>query len=111
MYFKILLLASFFVFTSCATTSSQSRKWPGLDRGKIDLKLPLLTIKGPKGFLACGYVSSDVCNKTGEACAIISGVMTHEDMLMKKIKAVSDKGKALGLKIGMTGLEAISIIK
>ena len=70
---------------------------------KIDLKLPLLVIKGTKGFLACGYVNSETCNKTEEACAIVSGVKTFEDMLKAKIKVVSKEAQKLGVEAGMTG--------
>ncbi len=111
------LLGVLAILSACTTTTTSSSgnkgngTWSGLERGKIDLELPLLTIKGSKGFLACGYVSPQVCDKTGEACAIISGVMSHEEMLQKKIKAVSKKGQSLGLRVGMTGLEAISKIR
>jgi len=52
--------------------------WSGLSKEHIQLQLPLLIIKGSKGFLACGYVNVETCNKTGEACAIVTGVKTHK---------------------------------
>lgn len=85
--------------------------WNGLTKGQIDLGLPLLTVKGSKGFLACGYVNVETCNKTSEACAIVSGVKTHDDMLKAQIKAVSDKAKELGITVGMTGQEALNILR
>ncbi|MDM8568231.1 DUF1805 domain-containing protein [Thiotrichales bacterium HSG1] len=85
--------------------------WNNLSREKIDLKLPLLIIKGSKGFLACGYVNVETCNKTGEVCAIVSGVKTHDDMLNTDIKFVSDKAKELGITEGMASAEAIELMR
>jgi uncharacterized protein YunC (DUF1805 family) len=77
----------------------------------IQLGLPLLIIKGSKGFLACGYINVEVCNKTGEACAIVTGVKTHDDMLVAEIKAVSNEAEKLGLRIGMKGQEALEMFR
>lgn len=85
--------------------------WSGLTRAEIGLKLPLLVVRGSKGFLACGYIDVETCNKTGEACAIVSGVKTHEDMLEKKVKAVSAAGRNLGISVGMTGKEALELLR
>ena len=40
----------------------------------IQLKSPLLLIKGAKGLLACGYLNIETFNKTGEVAAIVTGV-------------------------------------
>ena len=77
---------------------------------QIDLKLPLLIIKGKKGFLACGYIDIETCNKTGEAAAIVSGVKTHEDRLTKEVIKASNEAKKLGIQIGMNGKEVLEII-
>jgi len=53
--------------------------WSGLERSKISLEAPLLIVKGSLGFLGCGYTSVDAC--ADEACAIVSGENTHNDML------------------------------
>ncbi len=85
--------------------------WSGLTRERIDLELPLLIARGTKGFLACAYIAVDTCNKTGETCAIVSGVKTHEDMLDKEVKAVSEKAAALGVRVGMTGSEVLGLFR
>jgi len=85
--------------------------WSGLMRERIDLGLPLLIVKGSKGFLACAYIAVDTCNKTGEACAIVSGVKTHEDMLEKEVQAVSEKAAALGAGVGMKGREVLELFR
>jgi uncharacterized protein YunC (DUF1805 family) len=115
MNLKIILIYIMMLLTFYAlvTTAKEEIKinWDGLRKEKIDLKLPLIIIKGSKGFLACGYINVETCNKTQEACAIVSGVKTHEDMLNAKVKFVSDKAKELGIEMDMMGAEAIDLIR
>lgn len=85
--------------------------WKGIDRHHIELKKPLLLLKGSKGWLGCGYFNAETCNKTGEACAIVTGVATYDDMLAAEIKAVSDAAKSLGISVGMKGAEALEILR
>jgi uncharacterized protein YunC (DUF1805 family) len=85
--------------------------WKGFAKEQVQLGLPLLIIKGAKGFLACGYINCETCNKTGEACAIVIGVKTHEEMLDAEIKAVSQEAARLGVDIGMKGEEALEIFR
>jgi uncharacterized protein YunC (DUF1805 family) len=81
--------------------------WEGLTQEEIYLGLPLLIIKGSRGFLGCGYINVETCNKTREACAIVTGVKTHDEMLEAEIKAVSQEAEKLGVRVGMTGEEAL----
>ena len=83
--------------------------WSGLERSKISLQAPLLIVKGSLGFLGCGYINVDAC--ADEACAIVSGVSTHNDMLKATIKAVSKDATELGIKVGMTGAEAMELLR
>ncbi|NHO67927.1 YunC family protein [Aestuariicella hydrocarbonica] len=85
--------------------------WNNLTRERVELKLPLLVIKGSKGLLACAYLDIETCNKTGEACAIVSGVKSHDDMLKAQVKAVSDNAKALGIEVGMNGIDAVNKLR
>ena len=85
--------------------------WRGLIKEQIQLGMPLLVIKGSKGFLGCGYINVETCNKTGEACGIVTGVKTHEEMLSAEVKAVSQEAKKLGVRIGMSGVEALEIFR
>jgi uncharacterized protein YunC (DUF1805 family) len=85
--------------------------WKGLIKEQIQLELPLLIIKGAKGFLGCGYINCETCNKTGEACAIVTGVKTHDEMLHVEIKAVSTEAARLGVRVGMKGKEALKIFR
>ena len=67
----------------------------------------LLIIPAPKGFLACAYINTETCNKTEEACAIVSGVDSYNDMNVAKVVSLSHKVEDLGVKIGDTGQEAL----
>ena len=77
------------------------------ERHFIQLKSPLLLIKGAKGILACGYLNVETFNKTGEAAAIVTGVKTHEDMAKAKVIAVSNAARAAGIEVGMMGEDAL----
>lgn len=68
----------------------------------------LLLIKGEKGFIMCGYLSSDVAERVGLAAAIVSGVSTFEDVLNAEIKFSTSKAKELGVEPGMVVKEVIS---
>lgn len=67
----------------------------------------VLIIGAEKGFFGCGYINVEVANKVGDVCAIVTGVKTTEDMLSAKVVSVSEAGKQLGIKEGMTGKEAL----
>ncbi|AMV29633.1 hypothetical protein VT84_34885 [Gemmata sp. SH-PL17] len=85
--------------------------WDGLEQHRIDLKLPLLLIRGSRGVLACGYLAVATFDKTGEAAAIVTGVRSFDDMLVAKVTAVSTSGAAAGLQVGMTGAEVLDVIR
>lgn len=74
---------------------------------RFELKRPLLVMKAPKGFLACGYINQETCNKTEEACAIVSGVSDFEDMKKASIVAVSKLAIELGINLGDSGESAL----
>ena len=85
--------------------------WEGLAKEEIQLGLPLLIIKGSKGFLGCGYINVETCNKTGETCGIVTGVKTHDAMLDAEVQAVSIEAEKLGVRVGMKGKEALEIFR
>ena len=101
----LLLLA----FSMPAFADHNTFDWSGLERSKISLEAPLLIVKGSSGFLGCGYINTDSC--IDEACAIVSGVNTHDDMLKASVKAVSKDATELGIKVGMTGAEAMELLR
>lgn len=73
----------------------------------FELARPLLVMKAQNGFLACGYINPATCDATGEACAIVRGVNSYEDMLAADVVAVSAKAADLGVKVGDKGEEAL----
>ena len=78
-----------------------------LEKLRFDLKHPLLIIKAKYGFLACGYINPEACNKTEEACAIVTGVSSYDDMYQSSVVAVSNKALEKGVEIGETGESAL----
>ena len=78
-----------------------------IDLARFDMARPLLVVKAPKGYLACVYINPQTCDKTGEACAIVSGVNNLDDMKAAKIIAVSKKAEELGIHVGGTGEAAL----
>ena len=106
---KRLLLLILLAFSILTLADDNTFDWSGLERSKISLEAPLLIVKGPLGFLGCGYINPDSC--IDEACAIVSGVNTHNDMLKATIKAVSKDATKLGIEVGMTGAEAIDLLR
>ena len=105
---KRLLLLTLLTSTSIFADDT-TFDWSGLERSQISLEAPLLIVKGSLGFLGCGYINTDSC--IDEACAIVSGVNTHDDMLKASVKAVSKDATELGIKIGMTGAEAMELLR
>jgi uncharacterized protein YunC (DUF1805 family) len=71
------------------------------------LKKPLLIMPAAKGFLACGYINVETCNATEEACAIVRGVNSYDDMKKASVVAISNKAKELGIEVGDTGATAL----
>ena len=106
---KRLLLLILLAFSMSIFAYDTPFDWSGLERSKISLEAPLLIVKGSLGFLGCGYINVDSC--IDEACAIVSGVNTHDDMLKASVKAVSKDATELGIKVGMTGAEAMELLR
>ena len=106
---KLLLLLILSVLPIPTFADDTPFDWSGLERSKISLEAPLLVVNGSSGFLGCGYINVDAC--ADEACAIVSGVNTHNDMLKASVKAVSKDATELGIKVGMTGAEAIDLLR
>jgi uncharacterized protein YunC (DUF1805 family) len=92
--------------------ATQSGALEGFECSRIDgLARPLLVAKGSKGYAACAYVDIAAADKFGEACVIFSGVATHEAFLDATVAKASKAAKALGVKDGMPGRDALALIK
>lgn len=78
---------------------------------QFELARPLLVMKAPKGILGCGYINVETCNKTGEACVIVTGVNNFDEMKKAKVVAVSNKATDLGVTVGETGESALDKLR
>lgn len=107
---KLLSIALSMVIAMLFSLNLQAKDVNMQDKNlHFPLKKPLLIMTEEKGFLACGYINVETCNKTGEACAVVSGVNNYDDMKAAKIAAVSQAAAALGIEPGMTGAAALAI--
>ena len=84
--------------------------WNGLTRESIQLGHILLTVKGSKGVAGCIYLNVDTFERFGEACVIIPAG-DFDKMLDAKVSAVTSQAKALGIEVGMSGREALELLR
>ena len=70
----------------------------------------VLLIRGGRGMLGCGYFSLATAEKVGDALAVVTGVGCFDDMLTAQVKSVSPAAAALGVRSGMTGREALTLM-
>jgi len=73
-------------------------------------KTRILVLRGEKGLLGCGYLNMSVAARIDEALAVVRGVQSIDDMLSAEVRLVSPAARDLGIKPGMTGLEAMKIL-
>jgi len=69
--------------------------------------IPALIILGKRGHLACGYFNMEVASRLGLAAAQVTGVKTFDDMLKANVIAISLEAANMGIKVGMSGKEAL----
>lgn len=67
----------------------------------------ILLIKASHGFIGCGYFDVATANKLQEHVAIVTGVKTFDDMLEAKVIKHSDSAETVGVRIGMSGRDAL----
>lgn len=84
--------------------------WNGFTRESIQLGHILLTVKGSKGVGGCSYLNIDTFERFGEACAILPAG-DFDKMLDAKVSAVTTQAKALGIEVGMSGREALELLR
>ncbi len=69
-----------------------------------------LLILGVRGYVMCGYLNMETAEKKGDAACIVTGVSSFEEVLGSKVSVVSSKAWELGVRVGMTGREALEIL-
>ncbi|MFH2146055.1 MAG: DUF1805 domain-containing protein [Candidatus Omnitrophota bacterium] len=77
------------------------------------IKLPhanLILAVAPKGIIMCGYMDIDVAQKLNDAAGIVSGVKTVKELLEKPIVKLTVQAEKLGVRIGLSGEEALRLM-
>ncbi len=81
-------------------------KWAGFN---------ILLATGSKGFLACPAIDVDACGRYGVAAAIVEStadnpIGTLERFADRKITKANTRAKALGIRQGMSVIDAFALI-
>ena len=81
-------------------------KWAGFN---------ILLVTGSKGFLACPAIDTDACERYGVAAALVEStpdnpIGTLERFPNRKVTKVNAKAEALGIKEGMSVVDAFALI-
>lgn len=71
---------------------------------------PLLLIKADKGFVMCGYLDIETATALGDVAVKVKGVKTFDDVLGALVVGATQKALDLGIKMGMTGREALELM-
>ncbi|MBN2110256.1 MAG: DUF1805 domain-containing protein [Methanosarcinaceae archaeon] len=71
---------------------------------------PLLLIRADKGFVMCGYLDMETATSLGDVAVKVRGVNTFEDVLGSQVVGATQKAIDLGIKVGMTGREALELM-
>lgn len=71
---------------------------------------PLLVGRGSQGFVMCGYLDIATAEKLHVAAAIVRGVDTPQDLLDRPVTQVSSAAATLGVKVGQSGREALTLL-
>jgi uncharacterized protein YunC (DUF1805 family) len=70
---------------------------------------PLVMIIARLGFICCGFLNIEVAEKLNVAAAMVSGVKSFDDVLDAEVKVVTSKARALGVKTGIKGKDALKL--
>lgn len=71
---------------------------------------PLLVIRADKGFVMCGYLDMESAGALGDVAVKVKGVSTFDDVLQALVIGATQKATNLGIKVGMTGKEALELM-
>lgn len=85
----------------------------GIEASWLDSQFVMIILN--KGLVACGVIDMAVMERAGAAIAVIRGtpeksLIVVDDLLSAKIQEVTEKAESLGVKVGMTGREAMDIL-
>ncbi len=60
-----------------------------------------------RGFVMCGYLDLAAAEKMKDAAAVVTGVKTVDELLEGMVKKVTPAAARRGIRVGMTGLQAL----
>ncbi len=69
----------------------------------------MIVVECKNGYLMCGYLNMEAAEKFGDAAVLVGGA-DFEAILSNPIKGMTKAAEALGIKTGMTGLEAAKVL-
>lgn len=70
----------------------------------------LLVIRADRGFVMCGYLDMDTAGVLGDVAVKVKNVSTFDDVLQAPVVGATQKATNLGIKVGMTGKEALELM-
>lgn len=70
----------------------------------------LILLRGPKGYVMCGYLDMEVADKFKDVAVKIVGVASIEDALETQVHSSSLAAKELGINPGQPIAEVLKII-
>lgn len=76
----------------------------------ISIPMPnsnLVLAVGVRGFVMCGYLDLATAEKLKDAAAVVTGVKTVDELLDGKVKKVTPAAARRGVRVGMTGRQAL----
>lgn len=76
---------------------------------EIDLpNAKLVLVVAQKGYIMCGYLSPEAADKFNDCAAIVKGVKSIDEILLKSVSWVSNSAADAGIIAGMSGFEALT---
>lgn len=73
-------------------------------------KAPLILINADRGFVMCGYLDLEAATSLGDVAVKVKGVKSFEDVLKAQVVGATPSAISLGVKVGMTGREALELM-
>ncbi len=76
----------------------------------ISIPMPnynLVLAVAKRGFVMCGYLDMATAEKLKDAAAVVTGVKSVDELLDGLVKKVTSAAARRGIRIGMTGLQAL----
>ena len=70
-------------------------------------KANLVLAVAKRGFVMCGYLDLAAAEKLKDAAAVVTGVKSVDELLDGSVKKVTSAAARRGIRVGMTGRQAL----